>query len=148
MICSGHHLTALSLNLEVASHVATGPAQERVRQAQSLARLLLSDVRDAVSTLRAEDRIDLTEGAHDARRRRARAADPPRDSRELHRRRPEARAGAAALRAGSHHEHHRHAGARNLWIKFERGLGGDVRMHAEDDGRGASALEQGNGLTA
>ena len=36
----GHHLTALSLNLEVASHLVSGQAQEHVRQAQSVARLL------------------------------------------------------------------------------------------------------------
>src|SRR5690606_18328623 len=43
----GHHLTALSLNLEVASHMTEGRAQEHVRQANTLARLLLTDVREA-----------------------------------------------------------------------------------------------------
>src|SRR3546814_12036878 len=45
----GHHLTALSLNLEVATHVSSGKAQEHVRQAHTLAKLLLTDVREAVS---------------------------------------------------------------------------------------------------
>src|SRR5690606_35509497 len=47
----GHHLTALSLNLEIASHLADGAAREHVGQAQTLAELLLSDVREAVSQL-------------------------------------------------------------------------------------------------
>ena len=57
----GHHLTALSLNLEVASHLSEGRAQEHVRQAQSLAKLLLADVREAVSQLRGDDTLDLSE---------------------------------------------------------------------------------------
>jgi signal transduction histidine kinase len=55
----GHHLTALALNLEVASHLVQGQAQEHVRKAQSVAKLLLSDVREAVSQLRAGDEVDL-----------------------------------------------------------------------------------------
>ncbi|HEX3141949.1 MAG TPA: histidine kinase dimerization/phosphoacceptor domain-containing protein, partial [Rhizobacter sp.] len=44
----GHHLTALSLNLEVAGHLTEGKAQEHVRQSHTLAKLLLTDVREAV----------------------------------------------------------------------------------------------------
>jgi signal transduction histidine kinase len=55
----GHHLTALSLNLEVAGHLTEGQAQEHVRQAHVLAKLLLTDVREAVSTMRDSGSIDL-----------------------------------------------------------------------------------------
>jgi signal transduction histidine kinase len=55
----GHHLTALSLNLEVANHLAEGKAQEHVSQARMLAKLLLSDVREAVSQIRDNDAIDM-----------------------------------------------------------------------------------------
>ena len=55
----GHHLTALSLNLEVAGHLAQGKVQEHVGQAHTLAKLLLSDVREAVSQLRAGGAIDM-----------------------------------------------------------------------------------------
>jgi len=48
----GHHLTALSLNLEVAGHLTEGLAQEHVKQSHSLAKLLLADVREAVSEMR------------------------------------------------------------------------------------------------
>ena len=55
----GHHLTALSLNLEVANHLVDGQAQVHVTQAHTLAKLLLSDVREAVSRLRDDDAIDM-----------------------------------------------------------------------------------------
>ncbi len=55
----GHHLTALSLNLEVANHLVEGKAQEHVSQAHTLAKLLLSDVREAVSQIREDDAIDM-----------------------------------------------------------------------------------------
>ena len=56
----GHHLTALSLNLEVAGHLAPeGRAREHVQQAHTLAKLLLTDVREAVSQLREGGAIDL-----------------------------------------------------------------------------------------
>ncbi len=55
----GHHLTALSLNLEVAIHLAEGKAQDHVQQAHTLAKLLLSDVREAVSQIRDSDAIDM-----------------------------------------------------------------------------------------
>ena len=48
----GHHLTALSLNLEIASHKADGEARERIDTAQSVTKLLLGDVRGVVGALR------------------------------------------------------------------------------------------------
>lgn len=55
----GHHLTALSLNLEVAGHLSEGKAQEHIRQSHALAKLLLSDVREAVSDMREGCAIDI-----------------------------------------------------------------------------------------
>src|SRR5687768_4841063 len=55
----GHHLTALSLNLEVASHLAEGQAKAHIEKSQALTKLLLSDVRDVVSRLREDEAIDL-----------------------------------------------------------------------------------------
>ena len=56
----GHHLTALSLNLEVAGHLSEGRVKEHVSQAHTLARLLLTDVREAVSQLREGGAMDLS----------------------------------------------------------------------------------------
>ncbi|WP_129793048.1 histidine kinase [Sphingosinicella sp. CPCC 101087] len=56
----GHELTALGLQLEIASHVAEpGRANDHVRQAKGLAGALLAKVRDVVATLREAERCDL-----------------------------------------------------------------------------------------
>lgn len=58
----GHHLTALSLNLEAARHLASDdPTGEQVQRAQSVTGLLLRDVRGVVSALRGEDPIGLAD---------------------------------------------------------------------------------------
>lgn len=57
----GHHLTALTINLQVAGHIASGEAKEKVGQCYALAKLLLSDVRDAVSELRSMPLMPLKE---------------------------------------------------------------------------------------
>ncbi|OOV87626.1 sensor histidine kinase [Oceanospirillum linum] len=56
----GHHLTGLSIQLEVASHCKAERAAEHVSKAQQITRLLLSDVRNSVSTLREQRKINLT----------------------------------------------------------------------------------------
>ncbi len=48
----GHHLTALTIQLQVAGHLASGEAKEQVDNCHQLAKLLLADVREAVSTMR------------------------------------------------------------------------------------------------
>ncbi len=56
----GHELTALGLQLEIASHVTEpGRANDHVMQAKGLASALLAKVRDVVATLRDADRCDL-----------------------------------------------------------------------------------------
>ena len=54
----GHHLTALTINLQIAERLSDGEAQAKVAEARALARLLLSDVREAVDTLRNEGGVD------------------------------------------------------------------------------------------
>jgi signal transduction histidine kinase len=58
----GHELTALGLQLEIASHVTEpGRALDSVIQAKGLSRDLLAKVRDVVSALREAERCDLEE---------------------------------------------------------------------------------------
>jgi signal transduction histidine kinase len=143
----GHHLTALSLNLEVASHLVSGTAQEHVRQAQTVAKLLLSDVREVVSQLREDDNLDLTaalktltEGVPglsihlDLPPRFA--VDDPLRAQVLLRCAQEIITNTV-----------RHAQARNLWLRCERTDANELAIHARDDGRGSNAIKQGNGLT-
>ena len=142
----GHHLTALSLNLEVASHLASGAALDHVKQAQSVAKLLLTDVREVVSQLREDDNIDLTDalktliegvpGIH------IHLELPPRFSVD------DPRRAQVLLRCAQEIITNtvRHAGARNLWLHFERNEERQMVIHARDDGHGAVQFRQGNGL--
>lgn len=56
----GHHLTALSINLEIASHLSEGKPKLQIDKARSISKLLLSDVREAVSEIRDNGKINLT----------------------------------------------------------------------------------------
>ena len=57
----GHELTALGLQLEIASHVTEpGRANDHVMRAKGLASALLAKVRDVVGSLREAERCDLT----------------------------------------------------------------------------------------
>ena len=142
----GHHLTALTLNLEVASHLVQGQAQEHVRKAQSVAKLMLGDVREVVSQLREGDSIDLTQALRNLTEGVPGLAIhlqlPPRFSVE------DPRRAQVLLRCAQEIITNavRHAGARNLWLSFERDAGVGMAIRARDDGRGASQFEQGNGL--
>jgi signal transduction histidine kinase len=142
----GHHLTALSLQLEVASRLSSGQAAAHVEQAHAVTRLLLSDVRDVVSRLRDTSRVNLAE----AIRTLAAGAgsldihldvpdplelDDPAQAHALLRCVQEIITNAA-----------RHAGARNLWVRIERNDEG-IDLHARDDGRGVADLKWGNGLS-
>jgi signal transduction histidine kinase len=142
----GHHLTALSLQLEVAARVSDGKASDHLRQAHAITRLLLSDVRDVVGTLRDARPIDL------AREIRA-LAEAPSDV-AIHLEMPEALAvpdrdrAQALLRCVQEIVTNaaRHADARNLWIRLEVRSDG-VTLHARDDGRGVPQVSLGHGLT-
>ncbi|MBP6596008.1 MAG: sensor histidine kinase [Arenimonas sp.] len=142
----GHHLTALSLNLEVAGHLTEGRAQEHVRQSHTLARLLLTDVREAVSEMREDGAIDLSgairtlvEGvpALDIRLELPEplSIDDPERAHVLLRCTQEIITNAV-----------RHAGASTLWLSISRDAT-QARIQAHDDGRGAEHLPApGNGL--
>lgn len=55
----GHHLTALTINLQVASLKTDGEVKQNIDQCHQLAKLLLSDVREAVSDIRDKGHVDL-----------------------------------------------------------------------------------------
>ncbi|MBU6247287.1 MAG: sensor histidine kinase [Xanthomonadaceae bacterium] len=143
----GHHLTALSLNLEVASHLANDKAAEHVRKAQATAKHLLADVREAVSELRQDDAIDLSqalrsliEGVPGLA---VHVQTPPRFSVE------DPRRAQVLLRCAQEiiTNTARHAGARNLWLEFAYGEHGQLGLRARDDGRGSPDFKPGNGMS-
>jgi signal transduction histidine kinase len=142
----GHHLTALSLNLEVASHLDdSGKVQEHVRQAHTLARLLLTDVREAVSQLREDGAVEM--GA--ALRTLADGVLAP----DIHLEMPEPflvedpEHANVLLRCTQEIITNavRHAQAVNLWLQFRQSPAA-IEIEARDDGRGVDQLALGNGL--
>ena len=142
----GHHLTALSLNLEVASHLGdSAKVQDHVRQAHTLARLLLTDVREAVSQLREDGAVELgtplrtlTEGVL---------------APEIHLDLPDLflvedpEHANVLLRCAQEIITNtvRHAQAGNLWLSFVQ-TSDAIVVRARDDGRGAERPGPGNGL--
>jgi signal transduction histidine kinase len=143
----GHHLTALTLNLEVASHLSNTEASEHVRKAQATAKHLLSDVREAVSELRQDDAIDLThalrslvEGVPGLK---VHLETPPRFSVE------DPRRAQVLLRCAQEiiTNTAKHADARNLWLNFAYAEDNLLGLYARDDGRGAAQFEPGNGMS-
>jgi signal transduction histidine kinase len=141
----GHHLTALSLNLEVAGHLTEGKAQEHVRQSHTLAKLLLTDVREAVSEMREEKGIDLTNAL------RVLAEGVPALDVQLdlpeHLQIEDPECAQVLLRCAQEIITNtvRHAGASHLSLSLSQGEGG-LRLQAKDDGRGADGTAPGNGL--
>jgi signal transduction histidine kinase len=141
----GHHLTALSLNLEVASHLADGEARESIEKSKSITKLLLSDVRDTVSSLRDDEPVDLggaLRSLRDAITTPAVHLEVANDVAVA-----DAAIAQAALRAVQEIVTNavRHSGARNLWLRLkthEQSLDIDAR----DDGSGTDDLRIGNGL--
>lgn len=143
----GHHLTALSLNLEVASHLANDASIEHVRKAQSTAKHLLADVRGVVSELRQDDAIDLTQALRSLTDNlpglTVHVVMPPRFSVE------DPRRAQVLLRCAQEIITNtvKHAGARNLWLNFAYANENLLGLHARDDGRGAEQVAPGNGLS-
>jgi signal transduction histidine kinase len=142
----GHHLTALSLQLDVASRLSDGKAADHVRQAYAITRLLLSDVRDVVSEMRTSNTFDLGRAIH--------ALVAESQGPAVHLELPE----VLELEHGAQADAlmkcvqeivtntRRHAAATNLWIRVETTAEG-ISLHARDDGRGADRLVFGHGLT-
>jgi signal transduction histidine kinase len=141
----GHHLTALSLNLEVASHLANDEARPHVEKSQQLTRLLLGDVRAVVSELRQDGCFDL------ARALRTLTLEMP--APRVHLDLPEELCIDDPVRAhillrGAQEiltNAARHSGAENLWLGLLRSADG-IALTARDDGRGSPGVKPGNGL--
>ena len=141
----GHHLTTLALNLEVAAQLTVGQANESVRTAQSMSRLLLEDVRELVRAVKADQTVNLVLEL----RRLARDVPAPRvhvavagevsirDSRWSH----------TFLRCAQEFVTNsvRHGRATNVWFEL-KGANGAVELVARDDGCGVNEIRNGDGL--
>ena len=142
----GHELTALRLQLEIASHV-TEPAKanDHVLKAKGLASALLGKVRDVVATLREAERSDLREGLEAL----ARSIPTPVIHVDI----------ARSIMVSPHQAHAlvrcaqeavtnavKHADAENLWLQIRPDSHG-VRLIAHNDGKPQPAASApGSGL--
>jgi signal transduction histidine kinase len=122
-------------------------ASEHVRKAQSTARLLLADVREAVSELRQDDAIDLTQALQSlidgVPSLQVHLTTPPRFGVE------DPRRAQVLLRCVQEiiTNTAKHAGARNLWLTFAYDDENLLSLNAQDDGRGSTSILPGNGLS-
>ena len=141
----GHHLTALTLNLEVVTHLVDGKVLGHVQQAHSLARLLLADVREVVSEMREGDKVNLAAALNTL------IEGVPKPI--IHLDLPAEEVMAAPQRAQvllrcvqeMITNSVRHARARNMWIRLSMTREG-FAMSARDDGIGTRQIVAGNGL--
>jgi signal transduction histidine kinase len=141
----GHHLTALSLQLELARNVTEGRAKGPVDRAHGLTKDLLAELRTVVSAMREDAPIGL------ARALRTLASGIPHPHVHLD------VADDLQVEAALAHTIFRcvqealtntvrHAGAANVYLTVEAD-GGTVTVTARDDGRGAAEVHAGNGLS-
>lgn len=142
----GHHLTALSLSLEAARHLASDDRTcGQIERAQSVTSLLLKDVRGVVSALRGEDPIGLA----DALRVLVDAVPAPRIHLQVADDLPlsDPLRAQTVLRCVQEIITNtlRHAHAANLWIELSRSDSG-LTISARDDGRGVKEVRPGHGL--
>ncbi|MBC7926177.1 MAG: sensor histidine kinase [Bryobacteraceae bacterium] len=142
----GHNLTALSISLQVAALHATDGGATQIREAHQIARLLLSDVRNVVTDLREEKKVEIRKAlaliCTDLRNPVVHveideAADDldPLVAHTLFRLAQEALTNAR-----------RHSEASNLWLTITVDQE-NVVLKATDDGEGAQVVRFGNGLT-
>lgn len=142
----GHHLAALSIQLDVASRRPPELAMQDVREAHAITRLMLSDVRDVVGTLRREASIDATALIRPLCRNIGELSiylDLPNGPLLVDSARAEALVRCVQEVITNTLKH---ATARNLWIKLSPAPGG-IAVRASDDGRGTEQLQAGAGLT-
>jgi len=142
----GHHLTALSLNLEVASHVTQGQAKESVEQAKAIAKLLLSDVRDVVSSTRETGNIDLRKVLENLSEGIPKPTIHLESNDDLRLDDPERAQVVVRCVQETITNSIKHANANNLYLTIERTPKG-IQIHAKDDGQGSKTIRAGNGLT-
>ena len=134
----GHHLAALSIQLDVASRRAPELAVQDIREAHAITRLMLSDVRDVVGTLRREASTDAVALIRPLCRNIGDLS--------IHLEVPEGALPVDAARAEALvrcvqeviTNTLKHATARNLWITLAPVAGG-ITVRAWDDGRGTRA---------
>jgi len=142
----GHHLTALTINLQIAERMTDGDAKAKVAESRALARLLLSDVREAVDTLRNEGGVDVAH-AIELLAEHAPELDVAVDIQgELQVDNVEIAQALTRCAQEAITNTLRHANATRCWIQIWQ-EDGKICLDIRDDGNAPQALTPGNGLT-
>jgi len=141
----GHHLAALNVQLELASHLARGAALQAVGKAHEAGRRMLGELRDVISTSRSECTLDLPA----ALERLSHAFEHPvilvSLQPDVHVLDP-ACAKAIFLCAQEVIANAvRHSNAHHVWLALAYDNGW-LHLAARDDGQGVPTIEPGNGL--
>jgi signal transduction histidine kinase len=141
----GHHLTALSLQLELARNIPDGQTKGPVDRAHALTKELLVELRSVVSVMREDAQLDLS-GAL-----RTLVAGIPHPRVHLHFEndlRVEAALAHTIFRCVQEALTNalRHASAENVFLAIET-KDDRVAVTVRDDGRGAAELRAGHGLS-
>jgi signal transduction histidine kinase len=141
----GHSLTVLNVNLELASHLTEGRAGDAITKAQTVARMLLADVREVVHSLGDDRAIDLR-GALSTLVAGSQSPiihlsvpddlhiDDPSKAHAIFRCIQEAITNVV-----------RHARAHNLWIELTQSADA-LNVRISDDGEGRPTVQPGHGL--
>jgi signal transduction histidine kinase len=142
----GHGLAALSLQLEVASHLAEEPALQHIQQSKSLTASLLDDIRSVIGMVREEHIVDLGAAL-------AKLAQRVGDTEITITLAPEVRQDDPALNmvifrivqeSITNTLRHAHADRMQVLVSCENGL---VIVEATDNGRGQADMRPGHGLS-
>lgn len=142
----GHHLTALTINLQVAGRLSQGEAKEKIDECHGLSKLLLNDVRDSVSKLREMPMVNLQELLEMALR------DTPRVNIRLQVEEllhvDDVNTAEALLRLVQEAVTNtlKHSDAKEVVIEV-RHVDDEIVLNYSDNGAGCETLVYGNGLT-
>jgi len=141
----GHHLTALSLHLQLALRLHDGQASKQVREAHMLTTLLLSDVREVVSDMRHERAFELQKALATL----TNSTIGPRIHlnilEDLGVTDPSLAHVLVRCTQEAITNSIRHSSADNVWIEIRPENGG-IAASMKDDGCGADSITPGNGL--
>jgi signal transduction histidine kinase len=141
----GHRLTALRLQLEVAKNSAGEQQGNALVTASEISKLLLDEVREVVTAMRSEGRIDLEAVLSHLiiavpRPKVSLAIDPAAHASDAASTHAIVRIVQEAVTNAA-----RHARAETLAIEIKK-EGDAVRVTARDDGKGSGHIREGNGL--
>lgn len=142
----GHHMTALTIKLQIAERLTDGDAKTHIAECRALSRLLLADVREAVSAMRKDSGVDFRQAIA------LLVAKIPQldivldieQGLEI----DDVEIAESLLRCIQEAITNtlRHAGARQSWIRVWRS-GDSINLEIHDDGKSEGELVEGNGLT-